>query len=221
MNNAFSPLSLSTAFSLAIHAALAAAIILARPDIMQATGESVDIELVNSSYLSSEHQTERAKTEKSTVSQTPIADKLSSNQRATTTSTDSSQATAAEHSPDQSLTNEMHNIEHASGEDAVTASTRASAHDSSIVEILHATISANKRYPYLAVRQRREGVARVEFILYPDGAIADARLIQSSRTRILDKAALDAVKGIEPFRLAKDYLDKPEAFQVDVVFNVM
>jgi TonB family protein len=73
----------------------------------------------------------------------------------------------------------------------------------------------------MARRQRREGIARIEFVLHPDGSIGDARLVHSSRTRSLDKAAMKAVKSIEPFRHAKDYLHQPEAFQVDVVFNML
>ena len=73
----------------------------------------------------------------------------------------------------------------------------------------------------MARRQRREGVARVEFVLYPDGSIDDTHLVNSSRTRSLDNAAIKAVKSIEPFLSAKEYLQQPEAFQVDVVFNVL
>jgi TonB family protein len=128
---------------------------------------------------------------------------------------------AAEQLTNDLLSHEAQSVDIDTGEHAITASTHASAHDSSIVELLHTSISQHKQYPYLAIRQRRGGVARVAFVLHPDGAIDDARLIQSSRTRILDQAALDAVKRIEPFKVAQDYLEKPEAFQVDVVFNVM
>ena len=73
----------------------------------------------------------------------------------------------------------------------------------------------------MARKQRREGVARVEFVLHPDGSIDDAHLVNSSRTRSLDNAAIKAVESIEPFLVAKEYLQQPEAFQVDVVFNVL
>ena len=91
----------------------------------------------------------------------------------------------------------------------------------SIIDLLHTKISEHTQYPYLAKRQRREGTARVEFMLYPDGRIDAARLLRSSKTRSLDKAALNAVESIEPFSYASDYLDRPETFQVDVVFNVL
>jgi TonB family protein len=73
----------------------------------------------------------------------------------------------------------------------------------------------------MARRQRREGVARVEFVLHPNGSIDDAHVIHSSRTRSLDNAALKAVESIEPFIVARDFLQQPEAFQVDVVFDAL
>ena len=73
----------------------------------------------------------------------------------------------------------------------------------------------------MARRQRREGVATIEFVLHPDGSVNNPRLVSSSRTRALDRAALDAVKGIEPFIMARDFIDQPEAYRVDVVFNVL
>jgi TonB family protein len=107
------------------------------------------------------------------------------------------------------------------GREVMNRSTDASTQAVSIIELLHTKISEHKQYPYMAKRQRREGVARVAFVLHPDGSINDARLVHSSRTRTLDKAALEAVQGIEPFIPAKDYLHQPEAFQVDVVFNMI
>jgi TonB family protein len=222
MSIAFRPVAFSTAFSLALHAGLAAVFLLQQPDIMQATGQGVAIELVSSNYQSDQEQTERASSPTNSPVQAPApVDQHAGKVITTNAVTTVAQAPAAAQVADDLLTHKARSAEPDSGDGAITASTRASAHDSTIVELLHSSISLHKQYPYLAIRQRREGVVRVAFVLHPDGAIDDARLIQSSRTRILDKAALDAVKRIEPFKLAKDYLEKPEAFQVDVVFNVM
>ena len=222
MNVAFSPLSFSTAFSLALHAALAVAFLLTQPAVMRATGEGIEIELVSSSYLSEQQQTERA-ANKTAASARHVraAAQQASHVMATAAISSVAQPPAVEQDPDDLPVYEAESIERDSDEGALTASTNASAHNRTIVELLHSSISKHKQYPYLAMRQRREGVVRVGFVLHPDGAIDETRLIQSSRTRILDKAALDAVKRIEPFKLAKDFLEKPEAFQVDVVFNVI
>ena len=100
-------------------------------------------------------------------------------------------------------------------------STNASGRQHSIRELLHSSISNNKEYPYLARRQRRQGVATVSFVLHPDGSIENAHLVASSHAMALDRAALSAVKKIEPFVAAQDYLDQSEKFQVDVEFNLL
>ena len=103
----------------------------------------------------------------------------------------------------------------------IAQSTNASQQQHSILELLHRRISENKKYPYLAKRQRREGVATVAFILHPDGKIEGARLVNSSRASVLDRAALTAVKHIEPFTIANEYLEHAEAFQVDIEFELL
>jgi TonB family protein len=222
MNIAFRPVALSTVFSLALHAGVAAVFLLKQPDIMRATGKGIDIELVSSNDQSGEEQTERAaNTTKAAVQAVRTADQRAANVIAKAAIQAGTQSPAAGQMADDLPTDETQSMDIDTGEGADTASTHASAHDSTIIELLHATISQHKQYPYLAIRQRRGGVARVAFVLHPDGAIDDARLVQSSRTRILDQAALDAVRRIEPFNVAQDYLEKPEAFQVDVVFNLM
>ena len=103
----------------------------------------------------------------------------------------------------------------------VAQSTNASQQQHTILELLHRRISDNKEYPYLARRQRREGVATVAFVLHPDGRIEDARLVATSSARSLDRAALSAVEQIEPFLVAKEYLKHSETFQVDIEFDLL
>jgi TonB family protein len=103
----------------------------------------------------------------------------------------------------------------------VNRSTDASQVQHSILELLHSRISNEKVYPYLARRQRREGTTTVAFVLYPDGRIEQAQLINSSHTAALDRAAISAVKDIEPFHAARDYLQHAQRFQVDVVFSLL
>ncbi len=104
---------------------------------------------------------------------------------------------------------------------SVAQSTSASQQQHTILELLHKRISDNKDYPYLARRQRREGIATVAFVLHPDGTIENAHLVTSSRAVSLDRAALSAVKHIEPFTVAQEYLEQPEEFQVDVEFHLL
>lgn len=100
-------------------------------------------------------------------------------------------------------------------------STDASQHRQSLVDILHRRISANKDYPYLARRQRREGIAKVSFVLQPSGEIQHASLVRSSDSASLDRAALSAVRGIEPVERAAEYIEQAEAFTIDVVFSLI
>ena len=104
---------------------------------------------------------------------------------------------------------------------SVAQSTNASQQQHAILELLHRRISDNKVYPYLARRQRREGVATVAFVLHPDGKIENTHLVTSSRAAVLDRAALSAVKHIEPFVVAQDYLQHAEEFQVDIEFDLL
>ena len=102
-----------------------------------------------------------------------------------------------------------------------TQATSASQQQHTILELLHRRISDNKEYPYLARRQRREGVATVSFVLHPDGTVENAHLVSSSHAVALDRAALTAVKYIEPFSVAKEYLEKSKTFQVDIEFDLL
>ena len=104
---------------------------------------------------------------------------------------------------------------------SVSQATNASQQKHAILELLHRRISDNKEYPYLARRQRREGVATVAFVLHPDGTVENAHLVTSSRAASLDRAAISAVKHIEPFTIAQKYLEHAEEFQVDIKFDLL
>ena len=221
MNPAIRPISVSTAFSLLLHASLAVAILQTR-DVMQATGKGVEIELVSSITISNQAETEQASIKETSVSEQnrPTKQPQRQNRRALTGSIDANEKPVMQELATLP-SSDSDTLENDSGEQVVSRSTNATMHNSSIIELLHIKISEHKQYPYMARRQRREGIARIEFVLNPDGSIDDAHLVNSSRTRSLDKAAMKAVKSIEPFISAKEYLHQPEAFQVDVVFNVL
>ena len=222
MDTGLRPISFSTAFSLLLHASLAVAVLQTWDVMPQATGKGVEIELVSSSYISQQVETEQAANKAASMSQQnrPAEQQERSNKNTPAESIKARQDSVME--PLSSVpTPDSDSIENDSGKKTVTRSTDTALHNSAIIELLHTRISEHKQYPYMARRQRRGGVARVEFVLHPDGSIDDARLVNSSRTRSLDNAAIKAVESIEPFLLAKEYLQQPEAFQVDVVFNVL
>lgn len=89
-----------------------------------------------------------------------------------------------------------------------------------LVALLHQAIDRHKRYPQSALSMGREGSARVDFRLRPDGHIDDLNIGISSGVRALDLAAYRAVQAIAPFTAADRYLDSTQHFQVDVVFRI-
>ena len=74
-------------------------------------------------------------------------------------------------------------------------------------------IEASKRYPPLARERGIEGIVSLLFELNEDGGIKRVEIVRSSGQRILDEAAVEAVKAAQPFpyyphpiRLAIRYL---------------
>ncbi len=109
----------------------------------------------------------------------------------------------------------------AADESLISQAGNAIPQQDAILALLHASISETKQYPYIARRQRREGVATVSFVLHPDGTIADTHLLLSSSADTLDRAALSAVKRIQPFKPATQYLEQAKTFKVDIVFSLL
>lgn len=90
----------------------------------------------------------------------------------------------------------------------------------SLLALLHRAISERKRYPSMARRQSRQGTTTVAFALHPDGGIDQVDVIRSSGFGQLDRAALLAVQEVAPFSKASRYLERPERFEVSVVFSL-
>lgn len=221
MDTGFRPISFSTAFSLLLHASLAVAVVQTQ-DVMQATGRGVEIELVSSTTISHQVETEQAANKAASLpQQNRSAEQPESNNKSTPSESIEARQESATKQLAKARASDSDSMDNDAGEKTVSRSTNTAKHNNSIIELLHSKISEHKQYPYMARRQRREGVARVEFVLHPDGSIDDARVVNSSRTRSLDNAAIKAVNSIEPFPVAREYLQQPEAFQVDVVFNVL
>jgi len=56
-----------------------------------------------------------------------------------------------------------------------------------------------KRYPWLARVQGQEGTVRVQFMIDSTGEVQEIRLLESSRSKILDQEALETVKRVGRF----------------------
>lgn len=82
-------------------------------------------------------------------------------------------------------------------------------------------IQEEKRYPRAALRLKKEGSARVFFILLPSGTIKDIRLMATSGVAELDREALDSVRRASPFRPFPQGLHEQEmGFEIDIAFMI-
>lgn len=238
MDNAIKPITATTSLSLLMHGVAFAGLLLVYGQATthdEGVGQGVEIQLI-SSVLVSDHQEVDVPRKQEAVadisSKSIIREEKKKFSEDILTSLNSTRTTVAAE-PDEialfgkNMDEQQHDIERAqlSSDDesaaSIAQSTNASQQQHAILELLHRRISDNKVYPYLARRQRREGVATVAFVLHPDGKIENTHLVTSSRAAVLDRAALSAVKHIEPFVVAQDYLQHAEEFQVDIEFDLL
>lgn len=91
---------------------------------------------------------------------------------------------------------------------------------SQLKKYVYQAISREKRYPYIARKQRREGVVKLNFVMHPDGQVTDILIVESSRYSVLDKAARQAVEAISPFLMATNYLQVETEFNVDIDYRL-
>lgn len=239
------PIAATTSLSILLHGAVFVVLVLVYEQAVS-TGQGLDIELIRSTMISSHQETELPRKNDSVTNENlqAVPDRPSASTTETlaekaqkkvhfqpllTSLNSSSKVAEAVDTADSAKRNNI--TQDAEQEQAVVnegksvaqlvQSTNATQQQHSILELLHSRISDNKEYPYIARRQRREGIATVGFVLHPNGSIENARLVTSSNAGALDRAALSAVKRIEPFKPAKDYLNQSEEFRIDVVFNLL
>jgi len=87
-------------------------------------------------------------------------------------------------------------------------------------KLLYTAINNNKRYPLSALRLSREGTVKLTFNLLKNGDINELKVINSSGYHALDSAALKAVKTIQPFIPARQYIASVENFLLDIRFQL-
>jgi len=83
-------------------------------------------------------------------------------------------------------------------------------------------IENRKEYPYPARKRQAQGRVVVRFVISIDGTVTDISLVQSSSHRLLDTAALAAVKNSSPFpRPPQRLFSGPIPLEICVVFELM
>lgn len=67
------------------------------------------------------------------------------------------------------------------------------------MEMIRLRIERFKNYPHLAKAKHMEGMATLRFTITREGKLKGLELVKSTRYKILDRAALGAVRGAAPF----------------------
>ncbi len=89
-----------------------------------------------------------------------------------------------------------------------------------LYRLLYTAINQQKYYPTSALRMKQQGTVRVSFKLFKNGRLEEIAVSQSSGHNSLDHAALLAVKRIQPFRPAAEFLAAAKDFQLDIIFQL-
>ncbi len=83
-------------------------------------------------------------------------------------------------------------------------------------------IEKHKRYPYAARKRQIQGQVVVRFVIGDDGTVTNLVLAGSSHHRLLDEAALAAVRDASPFPRPPAHLfDSPVPLEICIVFELM
>jgi TonB family protein len=77
-----------------------------------------------------------------------------------------------------------------------------------------------KQYPWLARIQGQEGTVRVQFMIDSTGEAREIRLLESSRSKILDQEAVETVKRVGRFSQFPVSWNKSIQVQVPLVFQL-
>jgi protein TonB len=88
-------------------------------------------------------------------------------------------------------------------------------------EMLKMSIESHKKYPRIAKDRNIEGNVKVEFEIIQGGKVMNVTVVRSSGKKILDRAALDAIKKASPFPVPPRQLFKlPLKLAIVIVFEL-
>lgn len=91
--------------------------------------------------------------------------------------------------------------------------------DDPLRKLLGIALTARLIYPKVAMELRLRGVVSIELLLHPDGSVTNIKLVKSSREKILDVAALNAVHDMSPVHNVDLYIKAPKLLVVNVIFR--
>ena len=85
---------------------------------------------------------------------------------------------------------------------------------------LRTLIEKHKRYPLMARKGHQEGLVRVGFTLHADGNLRTAQVVRSCGHRLLDRAALKAVKAVDCYPAIPEVIEYDTRFEIDISFTL-
>jgi protein TonB len=88
-----------------------------------------------------------------------------------------------------------------------------------LIILLGKALTAHLAYPKIAIDLNIRGVPVIGFVVHPDGRVTDIRLVKSSSTDILDKAAIQAAQSISPVKNVGLYLKEPKYIIFGIIFG--
>jgi protein TonB len=89
------------------------------------------------------------------------------------------------------------------------------------MEMIRLRIERFKKYPHLARTKHMEGMATLRFTITRGGKLKGSELVRSTRYKILDRAALKAVRDAAPFPPLPESISESElTLEIAIVFEL-
>lgn len=90
--------------------------------------------------------------------------------------------------------------------------------DDPLRKLLGYAITAHLYYPEIARALFLHGTVGIGFVLHPDGEITGAHIVATSKEKILDAVALEAVNSASPIKNVDVYIKEPRPMRINIIF---
>lgn len=88
-------------------------------------------------------------------------------------------------------------------------------------DMMRLKIEGNKRYPESGKKRQQEGRVRVRLVIDREGRLSSLKIVKGSRHKVLDRAALNAVRNSAPFpRPPASLLKEPLKLELTINFQL-
>jgi len=96
------------------------------------------------------------------------------------------------------------------------------SHRRDYFDMVRLLIERHKTYPESAMARQIEGRTTLRFIIGTDGSVSGIKKVKSSRCRLLDRAAMNALRAASPFPCPPSNLfDAPVQLEVTIIFELI